>query len=73
VVASFLHLLREMDSPYLGIGLLVLIMTGKIVVWEDDLDCWDGLPLDWALDGAFGEEALAIWDDMEEEFQPLYL
>jgi hypothetical protein len=57
-----------MDSPYLGIGLLVLIMTGKIVVWEDDLDCWDGLPLDWALDGAFGE-ALAIRDAMEEEFQ----
>jgi hypothetical protein len=25
--------------------------------------------LDWALEGAFGEEALAIRDAMEEEFQ----
>jgi hypothetical protein len=24
--------------------------------------------LDWALDGAFEEETLAIWDIMEEEF-----
>jgi len=33
--------------------------NGYIVVWEDD-EFWDGLPLDWALDGAFEEEALAI-------------
>lgn len=34
---------------------------------EDDY--WDGLPLDWALEGDFGEEALAIRDAMEEDFQ----
>jgi hypothetical protein len=39
------------------------------VVWEEEDDCWDGLPLDWAMDGDFGEEAIAIWDAMEEEFQ----
>jgi len=27
------------------------------------------LPLDWAMDGDFGEEAMAIRDAMEEEFQ----
>jgi hypothetical protein len=43
--------------------------TGEIVVWEEDVDFLDGLPLDWALDCAFGEEALAIRDAMEEEFQ----
>jgi hypothetical protein len=44
--------------------------NGEIVVWEEDVDFWDGLPLDWALDGAFlGVEALAIGDAMEEEFQ----
>jgi hypothetical protein len=32
---------------------------------EDDY--WDGLPLDWALEGDFGEEALAIRDAMEED------
>jgi hypothetical protein len=39
------------------------------VVWEEDVDFWDVLPLDWALEGAFGEETLAIRDAMEEEFQ----
>jgi hypothetical protein len=44
--------------------------NGEIVVWEEDEDdYWDGLPLDWAMDLDFGEEALAIWDAMEEEFQ----
>jgi hypothetical protein len=44
--------------------------NGEIVVWEEEEDDnWDGLPLDWALEGAFGEEALAIRDAMEEEFQ----
>jgi hypothetical protein len=44
--------------------------NGEIVVWEEDEDdYWDGLPLDWAMDGDFGEEALAIRDAMEEEFQ----
>jgi hypothetical protein len=38
-----------------------VIITGRL--W-----C-DGLPLDWAMDGDFGEEALAIRDAMEEEFQ----
>jgi len=41
--------------------------NGEIVAWEED-DEFDGLPLDWALDGAFEEEALAIRDVMEEEF-----
>jgi hypothetical protein len=40
------------------------------VVWEEEkYDYWDGLPLDWAMDGDFGEEAMAIRDAMEEEFQ----
>jgi hypothetical protein len=45
------------------------------VVLEKEDDFWDGLPLDWALDGDFaldrdfGEEAMAIRDAMEEEFQ----
>jgi hypothetical protein len=38
------------------------------VAWEEDDEFWDGLPLDWALDWAFKEEALAIRDVMEEEF-----
>jgi hypothetical protein len=42
--------------------------NGEIVVWEEDIDFWDVLPLDWASKGAFGEEALAIRDAMEEEF-----
>jgi hypothetical protein len=43
--------------------------NGEIVVWEEEEDeYWDGLPLDWAMDGDFGE-ALAIRDAMEEEFQ----
>jgi hypothetical protein len=33
--------------------------NGEIMVWEDE-DYWDGLPSDWALDGSFEEEALAI-------------
>jgi hypothetical protein len=29
--------------------------NGEIVVWEEDEDdYWDGLPLDWAMDGEFG-------------------
>jgi len=44
--------------------------NGEIVVWEEEEDdYWDGLPLDWALEGAFGEEVLAIRDAMEEDFQ----
>jgi hypothetical protein len=42
---------------------------GEIVVWEEDVDIWDVSPLDWALEDAFGDEALAIRDAMEEEFQ----
>jgi hypothetical protein len=42
----------------------------EIVVWEEEADdYWDGLPLEWALEGDFGEEALAIRDAMEEDFQ----
>jgi hypothetical protein len=43
--------------------------NGEIVVWEEDVDFWDVLPLDWASEGAFGEEALTIRIAMEEEFQ----
>jgi hypothetical protein len=44
--------------------------NGEIVVLEEeDDDYWDGLSLDWAMDGDFGEEAMAIRDAMEEEFQ----
>jgi len=40
------------------------------VDWEkEEDDFWDGSPLDWALEGAFGEEALAIREAMEEDFQ----
>jgi len=39
----------------------------EIVAWEEDDEFWDGLPLDWALDGGFEDEALAIRDVMEEE------
>jgi hypothetical protein len=46
--------------------------NGETVVWEEEEedDFWDGLPLDWALEGDFGEEALAIRNAMEEDFQP---
>jgi hypothetical protein len=44
--------------------------NGEIVDWEkEEDDFWDGSPLDWALEGAFGEEALAIREAMEEDFQ----
>jgi hypothetical protein len=43
--------------------------NGEIVVWEEEDDYWEGLPLDWALEGAFGEEVLAIKDAMEEDFR----
>jgi hypothetical protein len=44
--------------------------NGKIVVWEEEEDdYWDGLPLYWVINGDFGEEAMAIQDAMEEEFQ----
>jgi hypothetical protein len=42
--------------------------NGEIVVGEEEDDYWDGLPLDWEMDGDFGEEAMAIRDAMEEEF-----
>jgi hypothetical protein len=38
------------------------------MVWDEDDDLWDGMPLDWAVDGVHGEEFLAIRDAMEEEF-----
>jgi len=42
----------------------------EIVMWEEEEDdYWDGLSLDWAMDGDFGEEVMAIQDTMEEEFQ----
>jgi len=43
--------------------------NGEIIVWEEEEDdYWEGLPLDWVLEGAFGEAALAIKDAMEEDF-----
>jgi len=41
---------------------------GEIVVWEQDDEFWDRMPLDWAMDGVHGNESLAILDAMEEEF-----
>jgi hypothetical protein len=43
-------------------------LNGELVVWEKDDDFWDGLPLDWTLDGVHGKESLAILDAMEDEF-----
>jgi hypothetical protein len=43
--------------------------NGEIIVWEEEDDYWEGLPLDWAWEGSFGEEALAIRDAMEEDFR----
>lgn len=43
--------------------------NGEIVIWEEEDNYWGGLPLDWALEEAFGEGALAIKDAMEEDFQ----
>jgi hypothetical protein len=46
--------------------------NGELVVWKEEDEFWDELPLDWALDedfalvGDFGEEAMAIRDAMEE-------
>jgi hypothetical protein len=45
--------------------------NGEIVVWEEEDDYWEGVPLDWALEGAFGEEVLAIKDAMEELIKKL--
>jgi len=46
------------------------VHNGEIVDWEEEEDdYWDGLPLDWTLEWAFGEEALAIRDAMEKDFQ----
>jgi hypothetical protein len=41
--------------------------NGEIVVWEKDNDFWEGLPLDWEMDGFQDEESLAILDALEEE------
>jgi hypothetical protein len=41
---------------------------GSLFFWEKDGDFWNGLPLDWSLDGVQGEESLAILDAMEDEF-----
>jgi hypothetical protein len=43
-------------------------LSGEVVVWEQDDEFWDGMPLDWAMDGVHGEESLAFLDVMEEEF-----
>jgi hypothetical protein len=40
--------------------------NGELVVWKEEDEFWDELPLDWALAGDFGEEAMAIRDAMEE-------
>jgi hypothetical protein len=41
--------------------------NGVVMVQEDVNDFWDGMSLDWTIDGDF-EEALAIQDAIEEEF-----
>jgi hypothetical protein len=41
--------------------------NGEIVVWEKDNDFWEGLPLDWEMDGFQDEESLAILDALEED------
>jgi len=64
-VASFLLLLREMDSPNPGTGLSALIITWRLLFGMRKMI----IGMDWASDGAFGEEAMAIWDAMEEDFQ----
>jgi hypothetical protein len=43
-------------------------LNGELVVWEKGDDFWDGLPLDWTLDGVHGKESLAILDAMEDDF-----
>lgn len=50
------------------LGLSVLITTGRLWSRKKNLDFLDGLPLDWAVDDDFGEEALAIKDAIEEDF-----
>jgi hypothetical protein len=42
-------------------------LNGEIVVWEKDDDFWEGLPLDWEMDGVQDEESLAILDALEED------
>lgn len=42
-------------------------LNGDIVVWENDDDFWEGLPLDWEMDGVQDEESLAILDALEED------
>lgn len=37
-------------------------------MWEQDDGFWDGMPLDWEMDGVHGVESLAILDAIEEEF-----
>jgi hypothetical protein len=41
--------------------------NGEIVVWEKDNDFWEGLPLDWEMNGFQDEESLAILDALEED------
>jgi hypothetical protein len=67
-VVSLIIPLKEMVYP-LSCNLPVdFDHKGEIVPWEEDDELWNGLPLDWALDGAFEEKALTIRDVMEEEF-----
>jgi hypothetical protein len=42
-------------------------LNGELVVWEKDDDFWEGLPLDWEMDGVQDEESLAILDALEED------
>jgi hypothetical protein len=37
-------------------------------VWEQDDEFWDGMPLDWEMDGVRVIEPLAILDAFPEEF-----
>jgi len=42
-------------------------LNGELVAWEKDDDFWEGLPLDWEMDGVQDEESLAILDALEED------
>jgi hypothetical protein len=38
------------------------------VVWEQDEEFWDGVPLDWEMDDGLEVESLAILDAITEDF-----
>jgi len=42
--------------------------SGAVVVWEQDEEFWDGVPLDWEMDDGLEVEWLAILDAITEDF-----